>query len=115
MVGAGYGRFTVMVVPLLSPSGSVLAVGAYVEESAVTLVTLNTVDLVNTVKEKFPSEQVPVAAVVQVNVPLWLENVPLTVAPGRAIPFESKTVAVTCGCHVHQDEPDLVDLSRSPT
>ena len=104
-----------MVVPLLSPSGSVLAVGVYVEESAATLVTLNTVDLVNTVKEKFPSEQVPVAAVVQVNVPVWLENVPLTVAPARAVPVESRTVAVTLGCQVHPDEPEVVALSRSPT
>lgn len=104
-----------MVVPLLSPSGSVLVVGAYVEEVAVTLVTLNTVDLVKTVKEKFPSEQVPVAAVMQVNVPVWLEKVPLTVAPAKAVPLESRTVAVTRGCQVHHDEPDVVALSRSPT
>lgn len=104
----------VMVVPLLSPSGSLLAFGAYVDEAFTTLVTVNTVLVVERVREKFPSVQVPLAAVVQVSVPLWLVNVPLTAAPATVAPAEFTTVAVTFGCHFLIEEAAVVELSRSP-
>ena len=88
-------------VPLLSPSGSLLAVDVYVEDAFTTLLTVNTVLAVDRLREKFPSVQVPFTAVVQVNVPLWLVNVPLTEAPATGFPDESMTsvlvwVSVSC-------------------
>ena len=103
----------VIVVPLLSPSGSLLAFGAYVDEALTTLVMVNTVFVVDRLNEKFPSMQVPLAAVVQVSVPLWFVNVPLTVAPATVFPAESITVAVTFGCHFLIEEAAVVALSRS--
>lgn len=92
-----------------------MALGAYVEEAFTTSVTLNTVLLMKRLTEKFPSVHVPLAAVMQVNVPLWLVNVPLTVAPATACPLESRTVAVTFGCQFQRDEEAMVALSKSPT
>lgn len=114
-VGACHGRFNVMVVPLLSPSGSLLAVDAYVEEAFTTPVTVNTDALVDRLREKSPSVQTPSAAVTQVSVPAWWLNVPLTVAPATGVPLESNTVAVTFGCHLFRDEAAMEALSRSPT
>ncbi len=102
-----------MALPELSPSGSVLAVGVYVESALTTPVTVNTVELVFRLREKLPSVQVPLAAVVQVSVPVLLLNVPLTVAPETATPDASRTVAVTLGCHLLEDVT-VVALSRSP-
>lgn len=104
-----------MVVPLLSPSGSLLAAGAYVDEAFTTLVTVNTLELVDRLRVKFPSVQMPFAAVTQVSVPLWLVNVPLTVAPATATPAESTTVVATFGCQFRRDDEAVVVLSRSPT
>lgn len=59
-----------MVVPVLSDSGSLLAAGGYVEEPLTTLVTVDTVDLVNREREKLPSVQAPCSMVTQVSVPL---------------------------------------------
>ena len=100
-------------VPLLSPSGSLLAVDVYVEDAFTTLLTVNTVLAVDRLREKFPSVQVPLAAVVQVSVPLWWLNVPLTEAPVTGVLDESMTVAVTFGCHLVA-EAAVVALSRSP-
>ena len=91
-----------------------MAVDVYVEEAFTILVTVNTALVVDRLREKFPSVQVPLAAVVQVSVPLWWLNVPLMVAPETATPSESKAVAVTFGCHCHLDEAAVVALSRSP-
>ncbi len=79
-----------------------------------TSVTVNTVALVLRLREKFPSVQVPSAAVVHVRSPLWWLNVPLTVALATALPVEFKTLAVTFGCHLNSDEAAVVTLSRSP-
>jgi hypothetical protein len=103
-----------MTVPLLSPSGSVLASGAYVEESVTTPVTVNVVELADPLRVKFPSVQIPFAAVTQVTVPIWLLKVPLTVAPATATPAESRAVTATFGCHFFTEEV-VVALSRSPT
>lgn len=108
-----HGRFTVMEVPLLSLSGSLLAADAYFDPAFTTPVTVNTDLLMSRLREKFPNVQVPFAAVVQVNAPLWLLNVPLTVAPATAAPVESRTVAVTFGCQLRSEEA-VVALSKSP-
>ena len=90
-----------------------MAVDVYVEDAFTTLLTVNTVLAVDRLREKFPSVQVPFTAVVQVNVPLWLVNVPLTEAPATGFPDESMTSAVTFGCHLVA-ETAVVALSRSP-
>ncbi len=77
-----------------------------------TLVTVNTVDFVDRLREKSPSVQAPFAAVTQVNVPLWLVKVPLTVAPATTVPVETSTVAVTFGCHFFSGNA-AVALSKS--
>ena len=104
-----------MEVPLLSPSGSLLAFGWYVDEAFTTFVTVNTVEFTLFLRLELTRVQMPSAAVMHVTVPFWVLNVPLTVAPATATPFASKTVMATCGCHFFDDEVELVALSRSPT
>ena len=90
-----------------------MALALYVDEAFATLVTVNTVELVRRLREKLPSVQVPLVAVVHVSVPVWWLNFPLTVAPETATPDASRTMAVTFGCHLLEDVA-VVALSRSP-
>lgn len=102
-----------MVVPSLSPSGSLLVLGAYVAEYFRSPTTWKSVDLMEFLNDEAASVQVPSAAVTQDNAPLSWLNIPNTVTPTTATPVESSTVAVTVGCQLPPDDAD-VTLSKSP-
>ena len=77
-----------------------------------TLIIVNTVDVLVELREKSPIVQVPSAPVVQTEPPFWLVKDPYTVAPSTRTPAESKTVAVTFGWETNADM-DAIALHTS--
>src|SRR5262245_17671344 len=102
-----------MVVPLLSPSGSLLLDGTYVAPLAVTLVTVKVVLIFDLLRLPVVTLHVPPAVLHEALPEKPPLQVPLTVAPDTSAEFASRTVIVTDAVHVFLDVAVLP--SRSAT